>query len=109
MIRKVLVPVPVVNGVGSVSVLSTIAASGFQYAYFNGKCIQVGLIPPTGTNPTGSFYVFDSTNFVPISANFTGAYNWSGVAGLVGDLTVNILSSVSSVHALVFIFDDDNI
>lgn len=110
MIRKVVVPVPVVSGVGSVSIFSTNSSSGFRYAYMNGKCIQVGLIPPPGS-PSGTFYVYDETKWVPISGNFSdGAWNWSGAAGLVGDITVNIVSAtVDGVYAIVFIFDNDSL
>lgn len=106
MIRKAIVPVPVTGGIGSVFVPGTNSTSGFSWPYLNGKCIQVGLLMPAG-NPNGSFYTFDDTNFVPISGTFAGPWNWSGLAGLVGDMTVNVLSNIDGTYAAVFIFEDD--
>ena len=105
MIRRAVVPIPVSGGVGSVTVISTNATSGFYWPYLNGKCIQVGLLLPD-PSACGTFYCFDTTNFVPISGKYDGSWNWNGVAGLVGDITVNVLSSVNGVHVAVFIFDD---
>jgi hypothetical protein len=106
MVYQTVVPVPVSAGAGSVTVYARNAPGKSLWSQINGKCIQVGLIPPANTTPTGSFYCYNTVKWVPISGNFTGAYNWNGAAGLVGDITVNILSSTSGVYMVVFIFED---
>ena len=112
MIRRAVVPIPVTSGTGSVTAIARNSSGGFFAPYLNGRCIQVGLIPPYGTQPSGTFYCFDEVNFVPISGNFSGAWNWNGKAGLLGNITVNIVnantgaSPTSGLFAAVFIFDD---
>ena len=109
MIRKVLVPIPVSGGIGSVTVHDANTPTGFQYAYMNGKLIQIGLIPPVDSAANGTFYAYDDTKWVPVSGNFAnGAWNWSGVAGLVGNITVNIVNcDKDGLYLGIFVFDDE--
>ena len=105
MIRQATVPIPVSGGVGSVTAVATNKSTGFSFPYLNGKCIQMGLIGPA--NASGSFYMYNPQNFIPISGGFSGgSWNWNGKAGLVGDFNLNILGS-NGVYLLVFIFDDE--
>ena len=105
MIIRAVVPIVVSNGSGSVTIPARNSAAGFSWCYMNGECIQVGLILPNNS-ASGSFYCFDNVKFVPISGNFSGPWNWNGCAGLVGDITVNVISSTPGVYAAVFIFRD---
>ena len=70
LIRKALVPVPVTGGTGSVTVPATNASSGFQYAYLNGKCIQVGLIPPASVL-TSSYTIIGKTMLFEMNLTIT--------------------------------------
>ena len=108
MVYKTIVPIPVSGGIGSVTVPARNAPGRFPWCVLNGECIQAGMIAPASTTPTGSTYVYDDTNFVPVSGSFksAGAWNWNGDAGFVGDMTVNILSDTDGLYAMVFIFKD---